>query len=105
MRSNGAADQRICFHDIDGGIPLLPKSKISSLNVFSVVLQPGLCLTWPETPITGFLMTWLNYNDLVFEPSEDLHQAEHHRYHTVFLPSDVFRRILSQLRKNKKNRR
>ena len=25
-----------------------------------------------------------------------------HRYHTVFLPSDVFRRILSQMRKNKK---
>ena len=25
-----------------------------------------------------------------------------HRYHTVFLPSDVFRRILSQMRKHKK---
>ena len=25
-----------------------------------------------------------------------------HRYHTVFLPSDVFRRVLSQMRKNKK---
>ena len=25
-----------------------------------------------------------------------------HRYHTVFLPSDVFRLILSQMRKNKK---
>ena len=31
--------------------------------------------------------------------------ASFHRYHTVFLPSDVFRRILSQMRKEKKNRR
>ena len=28
-----------------------------------------------------------------------------HRYHTVFLPSDVFRLILSQMRKNKKKNR
>ena len=27
-----------------------------------------------------------------------------HGYHTVFLPSDVFRRILSQMRKNKKQK-
>ena len=27
-----------------------------------------------------------------------------HRYHTVFLPSDVFRLILSQMRKNKKQK-
>ena len=28
-----------------------------------------------------------------------------HRYHTVFLPSDVFRLILSQMRKNKKKQK
>ena len=44
---------RLCFRYIDITIPLLPKSKISS----SVVVQPGLCLTWLETPETCFVMT------------------------------------------------
>ena len=34
--------------------------------------------------------------------SVQLEHYVHHRYHTVFLPSDVFRLILSQMRKNKK---
>ena len=33
----------------------LPKYKISSLYPSSVASQPGLCLTWSETPKTGFL--------------------------------------------------
>ena len=31
LRSNCAADQRLCFHYTDSTIPLLPKSKTSSL--------------------------------------------------------------------------
>ena len=40
-----------CFRLIDSTIPLLPKSKISSV----VVVQPALCQTWLGTPKTGFL--------------------------------------------------
>ena len=36
------------------------KSKISSLYLYSVFVQPGLCRTWSETPKTGFLTTRLN---------------------------------------------
>ena len=31
LRSNCAADQRLCFHYTDSTIPLLPKSEISNL--------------------------------------------------------------------------
>ena len=55
LRSNCAADQRLCFSYMDSTIPHLSKSKISS----SVGLQPGLCHTWSETPKTGFLTTRL----------------------------------------------
>ena len=54
LRSNCAADQRLCFRHTDSTIPLLPKSEISSVPV-----QPGLCRTWSETPKTGFLRTRL----------------------------------------------
>ena len=53
------ADQRLCFRYMDSTIPLLSKSEISSLKLSSVVLQPGLCRTWSETPKTGFLTTRL----------------------------------------------
>ena len=43
------ADQRLCFRYIDGTIPLLSKSKISSLQPSSVAVQPGLSRTWSET--------------------------------------------------------
>ena len=59
LRGNSEADQRLCFRYIDSTIPLLPKSKISSLYSSSVVVQPGLCRTWSETPKTGFLTTRL----------------------------------------------
>ena len=57
---NRTADQRLCFPYTDSTIPLLPKSGISSLKPSSVVVQPGLCRTWSETPKTGFLTTSLN---------------------------------------------
>ena len=59
LRSNCAADQRLCFRYTDSTIPLLPKSEISSIQTYSVVVQPDLCRTWSETPKTGFLRTRL----------------------------------------------
>ena len=55
LRGNREADQRLCFRYIDSTIPLLPKCEISSLWPSCVVVQPGLCGTWSETPKTGFL--------------------------------------------------
>ena len=52
---NCEADPHLCFQYTDSTIPLLPKSEISSLQPSSVVVQPGLCGTWSETPKTGFL--------------------------------------------------
>ena len=40
LHLNRAADQRLCFRDIDCTIPLLPKSEITSLYPSSVVVQP-----------------------------------------------------------------
>ena len=57
LRSNCTAYQRLCFRYTDSTIPLLPKSEISSIYTYSVVVQPGLCQTWSETPKTGFLTT------------------------------------------------
>ena len=55
LRGNREADQRLCFRYTDSTIPLLSKSKISSLQSSSVLVQLGLCQTWSETPKTGFL--------------------------------------------------
>ena len=44
---------------LDSIIPILAKSKISRLQLVSVVEQAGLSLTWSETPKTGFLVTRL----------------------------------------------
>ena len=43
LRGNREADQRLCFRYTDSTIPLLSKSKISSLYQSSVTVQPGLC--------------------------------------------------------------
>ena len=51
--------QRLYFRYADSIIPLLPKSKISSPEPSSVIVQPGLCRTWSETPKTGFLTSRL----------------------------------------------
>ena len=44
---------------LDSIIPLVSISAVSSLHKASVAAQAGLCLTWSQTPKTGFLMTWL----------------------------------------------
>ena len=61
LRSNREADQRLCFRYTDSTIPLLPKYKISSLQLSSVDAQPSLCQTWSETLKTSFLTLRLKY--------------------------------------------
>ena len=51
---NREADQRLCFHYIDGKIPLLSKSEISSLKPSSVAVESGLCRTRSETRMLVF---------------------------------------------------
>ena len=63
LRGSSEADQRLCFRYTDSTIPLLSKYEISSLKTSSVVVQPGLCWTWSETPKTGFLTTRLIFQD------------------------------------------
>ena len=58
----GYADQHLCFRYMDSTIPLFSQSKISSLQSYSAVVQPGLCGTWSETPKTGFLTTLLSFH-------------------------------------------
>ena len=59
LRGNREADQRLCFRCTDSTIPLLSESEISSTLPYSVIAQPGLCLTWSETLKAAFLTTWL----------------------------------------------
>ena len=59
LRGNCKADQRLPFCCLDSTIPLIPKSGISSLWPYSVIVQPGLCQNWSETRKTGFLTSWL----------------------------------------------
>ena len=59
LHSNCAADLHYCFRYKDTTIPLLSKSENSSLQLSSVAVQLGLCLTWSETPKTGFITTRL----------------------------------------------
>ena len=44
---------------LDSIMPLVSIFEISSLCLTSVAAQAGLCLTWSQTPKTGFLVTWL----------------------------------------------
>ena len=60
FHGNSEADQRLCFRYIHSTIPLLPKYEISSLYPYSMIAQPCLCVTWAETPKTGFLTKRLN---------------------------------------------
>ena len=62
---NREADQHLCFRYTDSTIPLLHKSEISSLYPSSVVVQPGLCRTWSESPKTGFHATRLISQDIM----------------------------------------
>ena len=53
IKAQIAADQCLCFRYVDSTIPLLSISEISSLYPSSVAVQPCLCRTWLETPMTG----------------------------------------------------
>ena len=54
LRSNCEADQHLCFRYTDSTVPLLSKSKISSLKPSSVLVQLGLCRTCLETTLLVF---------------------------------------------------
>ena len=54
LRGNREADQRLCFRYLDSTLPLLPKSKVSSLWPSPVAVQPGLCQTWSESTLLVF---------------------------------------------------
>ena len=60
FRSNCEADQRLCFRYTDSTIPLLSKSKISSLYPSSVAEQLSLCRTWSEPKLLVFSHTGSN---------------------------------------------
>ena len=64
LRSNCEADQRLCFRNTDSTIPLHSKSKIYSLWSSSVFVKLGLCRTWSETKIVGFLIYRLRYQNI-----------------------------------------
>ena len=65
LRGNHEADQRLCFRYMDSTTPLLSKSEISSPLLSSVIVQPGLCRAWSESPKTGFLTSRLIYRALI----------------------------------------
>ena len=54
LRGNREADQRLCFRYSDSTIPPLLKPDISSFELFSVLVQPGLCPTCSETTLLVF---------------------------------------------------
>ena len=58
---NAEADQRLFFRYMDRVVPLVPKSEILKLLKSILVVQPGLCGTWSETPKSGFLTMRLIY--------------------------------------------
>ena len=63
LRGNREADQRLCFRYTDSTFPPLLIPKFSRFWVSSVTVQAGLCQTWSETQIVGFLMHRLNYDN------------------------------------------
>ena len=54
LRGYREADQRLSFRYTDSTIPLLPKSKNSSLWQSPVAVQPGLCQTLSESTLLVF---------------------------------------------------
>ena len=63
LRGNREADQRLCFRYMDSTFPPLLIPKFSRFWVSSVTVQAGLCWTWSETQIVGFVMHRLNSSD------------------------------------------
>ena len=65
-------------HCLASIIPLLSISEISSLYLASVAAQAGSCLTWSQTPKTGFLVTRLIWaTSLETLPSKVCDQVRH----------------------------
>ena len=54
LRGNREADQRLCFRYSDSTIPLPLQSEVSSFQLFSVLVQVGLCRTCSETTLLVF---------------------------------------------------
>ena len=54
LRGNREADQRLCIRYTNSTLPLLFKSEISSFQLASVLVQPGLCRTWSENTLLVF---------------------------------------------------
>ena len=54
LRGDREADQRLCFRHSDSTVPLLLKSEISRFQLFSVLVQAGLCQTCSETTLLVF---------------------------------------------------
>ena len=54
LRSTCEADQLLCFHYMDSKLPLLSKSKISSLKPSTVFVQLGLCRTCSKATLLVF---------------------------------------------------
>ena len=59
------ADQHLYFRCIDNTIPLLSKSKISSLKPSSVLVQLGSCQTCSETTLFSHIMAHFCYQRLI----------------------------------------
>ena len=57
-------------HCLDSMIPLVSISEISNLYLVPVAAQAGLCLTWPQTPKTGFLVTTLKCNTFTYSEAD-----------------------------------
>ena len=72
LRGNREADQRLCFRYTDSTFPPLLIPKFSRFWVSSVTVQAGLCWTWSETQIVGFLTHRLNYCLLTTEKMQNL---------------------------------
>ena len=51
---------------LDSIIPLVSSSEISSLCLASVAAQDGLCFTWSQTSKTGFLVTRLRFQIMLY---------------------------------------
>ena len=77
LRGNREADQRLCFRYSDSTIPPLLNPKISSFQLFFVLVQAGLCRTCSETtflvlPRGGSFILTLQKTATIPKPSADL---------------------------------
>ena len=72
LRGNREADQRLCFRYMDSTFPPLLIPKLSRFWVSSVTVQAGLCWTWSETQIVGFLMHRLKYECFMIRCCQDM---------------------------------